>query len=248
MYDSERLLSRDLIQEDLVNQYILKKEYLSKEKRLKYVSDSLAYYKSIFLSLLPDELRYDFDKLSFIGGGAVYSLYNGNEVKDFDFFVKDKDFAKRIHKYFDDNLNDFDLKYRNGVKIGKYKGKRLIVTDNAISIGEYQIITRWIGAPEEVIGEFDFRHNQFYWCEDKIETVTDWKYLEGDKLIFNEDRARDIANCIIRMNKFLKRGFTIDNREISKLLLRLHEVGFSDIDLEIMRSKDSNRNNFGSGD
>lgn len=210
------------------------------------VTEQLLKVKNEFVELLPKEFQKEFAEKCYIGGGAIYAIYNDEEVNDYDFFVTDKSFADRIHKHF--NL-DSTLKYKNGIKIGRYKSKTLIVTDNAISFDRrLQIITRWVGEPKEVINCFDFKHNMFYFQNGKLHNLVDWKYLDEKKLYYNEKRARDVANCIMRVNKFVNRGFTISNIELSKILLKLDEVGFSEVDLEILKSKNEKRLNFGSGD
>ena len=166
-------------------------------------------------------------------------------MKDYDFFLDNQSVVDELREFFE---KDSTLMYKGDIKIGKYQGHRLIVTDNAISIGDYQIITRWVGTPEEVIGDFDFCHNMFYFKDSRIKNLTSWDNLYTRELKFNDERARDIANCIVRMNKFLKRDFTINNREIAKILLKLNDVGFSAIDIEILESKNENRLRFGSGD
>ncbi|GIN67056.1 hypothetical protein J41TS2_24770 [Bacillus sonorensis] len=197
--------------------------------------------KKDFTNLLPPEYQEEFKNKSYLAGGAIYSLYNNQIPKDYDFFLTDESLVKELRRFFDNGT----LKYKNGVKIGKYNDLILVYTDNAISIGDYQIITRWVGDPEDVIEEFDFKHNMFYYIDSEIKTLVDWSYLEDNKLRYNEKRARDICGTIIRIKKFVERGFTITNREVSKMLLKLHEVGFNDRELEILHANDE-RNDFGS--
>jgi hypothetical protein len=211
--------------------------------KLKSVEEKLKEAKKEFIDMLPTSIQKEFDEKSFIGGGAIYSLYNGQEPKDYDFFVTEERFARVIHTAFSLNPN---LKFRGGVKVGSFKGLHMVVTDNAISIGKFQIITRWVGTPYEVIGQFDFKHNMFYYQNGRVETVSNWSFLDDNKLRYNHDRARDICGTIIRVKKFVERGFTITNSEMSKMLLKLHEVGFNERELEILNSHDEERNNFGS--
>lgn len=214
-----------------------------KDTRIKLIESELEKKKQELVSLLPDSFKDDFNKNSFIGGGCIYSLYNNQKPKDYDFFVKDKGLALKIMSAFKFNSS---LKYGNGVKIGMYKDKRLVVTDNAVSIGDFQIVTRWVGTPEEVISEFDYKHNMFYYIDGKLGTLVNWDYLDDNILRFNDDRPRDICGCIIRSNKFVERGFELTNVEMSKMLLKLNEVGFNERELEILKSFNKERNNFGS--
>ena len=211
--------------------------------KLKAVADRVKEIKNEFKNLLPKELQEEFEECAYLGGGAIFSLYNDEEPKDYDFFVTSKTFASKAHWIFSNNGT---LKYKNGIKIGTHRGKLLIVTNNAISIDKkFQIVTAWVGTPQEVIGEFDFKHNMFYVHNNGVEALVCWSYLEEKKLYYNEKRARDICGTIIRVKKFVERGFAITNKEMSKMLLKLHEVGFNERELEILNYHDE-RNDFGS--
>lgn len=191
--------------------------------------------KEKFIKLLPKRFQDRFREESYVSGGAIYSLYNDQEVKDYDFFLDNEELADEIRDYFTMYLIDKnkDMKDKK-IKVGKYRDLKLVITDNAISIGRYQIITRWVGEPEEVIGEFDFCHNMFYVYKGEINTFSQWDFLEDNRLRFNDKRPRDIAGCIIRTRKFIERGFKLTNKEMAKMLLKLNETGFNERELEIL--------------
>ena len=148
--------------------------------------------------------------------------------------------ANDLREYFTDYLVSKNNKLKDKVvKIGKYRDLKLIVTVNGISLGKYQIVTRWSGDVESVVNEFDFKHNMYYVYKGEIGTCVEWEYLDDNVLRFNCERARDLVGCIIRTRKFVERGFKLTNKEMSKMLLKLHEVGFNDRELEILNS--SNR-------
>ncbi len=207
------------------------------ENKINLIRNLLDYEKKVLIKILPMYLQDDFSKNSFIAGGVFYSLYNDNEPKDIDFFLTDANLSETLRTYFLSYIlfKNADMKDKN-VKISEYRGERLILTDNAISIGRYQIVTKWIGSPEVVVEAFDFKHNQFYMYEDKIDTLSGWEHLKDNVLRFNDKRPRDIAGCIIRTHKFLERGFTITNREMAKMLLKLNDVGFNDREMEILNN------------
>lgn len=192
--------------------------------------------------MLPFEFQAHFERVSYVSGGAIYSLYHQQIPKDYDFLVTKQFPVDRLREYFIDQCGY----HGDNIHGGTYKSLPLLVTDNAISIGKFQIITGWVGTPEETINEFDFLHNQCYWRgEDKIYCLSDWKYLKGNELAYNEKRARDIVGTIIRTNKFVARGFKLKNKEMAKMLLKLHEVGFNERELEILRDSSSEKH-FGS--
>ncbi|MNW52478.1 hypothetical protein D3C74_299990 [compost metagenome] len=192
--------------------------------------------------MLPIEFQAQFDRLSYIGGGCIFSLYNNKEPKDFDFLVHKSFPVDRFREYFIDQCGY----HGDNIHGGTFCGSPLLVTDNAISIGKYQIITRWTGTPEEVINDFDFAHNMFYWEEYVgIHTLSDWKYLKSNELVYNEKRARDIVGTLMRVPRFVSRGMKIKHSELAKILLRLHEVGFNEQELEILNDAKSDKH-FGS--
>ncbi|MCY9592357.1 hypothetical protein PC41400_14955 [Paenibacillus chitinolyticus] len=199
--------------------------------KLKYVEFRLDLEKKILAELMPSHLRLDFLKHSYIAGGCIYSIYQSQEPKDYDFFLTDESFASQLRKHFLEKESGYHGKEVSG---GMYLDYPLTITENAISIGRYQIITRWIGQPKEVVKEFDFRHLQFYYVGNGIETVTQYDFLDSRDLKYNEDRARDICGSVFRSSKFVARGMKISQKEMAKMLLRLKNVGFSEKEVETL--------------
>jgi hypothetical protein len=194
------------------------------ETKLKYIAHRLEFEQNELLDLLPDELRTDFALQCYIGGGSIYSIYNDETAKDYDFFVITSKLAEKIREYFLEQVGY----HGKGISGGEYKGYPLLITDNAVSIGKYQIITQWFGLPDEVVSTFDFKHLMFYYRNNKIETLSDFKYLASRKIFYNENRARDIVHSLMRLNKFIKREMSVSQKEVSKMILALDKVGISD--------------------
>jgi hypothetical protein len=161
------------------------------EKKLDIVFNEVtAFY-------IPKTLQGQFKEKGFIAGGCIYSLANDEEPKDYDFFITDRNFVAEL-------VN----KLRNAPDI-------CVFSDNAISFdgGRFQIITRYIGQPDDVVGEFDFRHNMFYFAKGKVTGLVSESYLKSKRLVFNKERARDIAGVLLRVPRFVSRGMTISNSE-----------------------------------
>lgn len=210
--------------------------------KLNKVTEYLNKAKSQLKELLPDYLQDEFDDEVYISGGCIYSLYNDKEPKDYDFFVRSEAYAQKLVDFFVTSYLDLDaaIEFKEGrMKIFYHKGTRVVLTKNAISLGNKQIITKFIGEPREVINEFDFKHNMFWHENDKIETLSQWDFLDSTQLYYNENRARDISGTIIRVHKFCERGMTISNAEMSKMLKKLREVGFTERENEIIDSTSS---------
>lgn len=187
------------------------------------------------VSLLPSQFEDEFKEKAYIAGGCIYSLVNNNPVHDYDFFVTDKDFADSLINYFKDIAKKDGFK---DAKVGIYKGKKLLITKYAISFGEeFQVVVKYVGLPEEVCDEFDFKHNKFVFMNGEILEFDEWKYLETDKLYFNEGRVRDISGTIQRIPKMIEKGFVVTKTEISKMLKRLSETGFDEREMEIIEDR-----------
>ena len=184
-----------------------------------------------FTSLLPVEFQEEFKKNAYICGGAIYCLHNNKEPVDYDFFCRDVDFTDRIKEYF----KSYTTPFKNLLQ-GKHDNMVLLITKYAISLGKYQIVTKYVGEPELVVSQFDFKHN-CYWYDPKYENINQlygWGYLNSNKLIFNDDRVRDISGTIMRIPKFVSRGMTITKKEIAKMLSKLEDNGFDESEHEIL--------------
>lgn len=213
-----------------------------------FVKDELHKVKQELKSLLPQHLQDEFTREAYISGGCIYSLYNGKEPKDYDFFVRNEAFATKIREFFMSLVihdNPFDEQEVEDVKtknifIVHYNGTRIVITKNALSVGKkFQIITKFVGEPDAVVREFDFMHNTYWYDRDEVVPLKSWDFLDSSQLIYNEDRARDISGTIIRVHKFCERGMTITNSEVSKMLRKLREVGFTERENEIIDNSGS---------
>ena len=209
----------------------------TENKIIEYLENEKAKLKA----LLPEYLQNDFEDNSFISGGAIYSLYHDKPINDIDFFIESLELKIALESYFKrcDGLVTL-TKGSQKVEIGTYKGNKLVITDNAITIGKYQIVLRDYGEANDVVNRFDFMHNMYYVKKRKFYTVAELYYLELDELRFNDNRARDIVGTIMRIPKFVERGFSINQNELAKMLLALNKAQFSKEELDILEGRTSN--------
>jgi hypothetical protein len=214
----------------------LKHTYKTEEEihneKINNINNRLLFVKDELIKLLPEGLRKEFYDKSYISGGSIYSLYHDKEPKDYDFFVESDYLVERLREHFLSKAT-YKGELRSG---GLYKDINMNITQNAITLGKYQIITQWIGKPKEVINQFDFKHNMTYWKAGKVICLSDWKFVRGNKIYYNQGRARDIVGTIVRLPRFIERGMTVSNKEVSKMLLRLNDVGFSEREIEILEN------------
>lgn len=135
----------------------------------------------------------------YIAGGCIYSIWNGKKPKDYDIFCKNKEALAKVKQYFKENSCNF-------------------TSENAITYGKYQFVTKWYGDAETEVGKFDFKHNMFYYDSEGLHNLVDWDYLNSNKLVFNKLRARDVASILTRIPKFVARGMEIDLEESAEML------------------------------
>lgn len=214
---------------------------VSHEQKLEKLEQELHKKKTELCELLPIQFQAQFLSTSYIAGGCLYSIYNNQEPKDYDFLLESETLGSELTEYF----MSIAGYHGKGISGGTYKNLQLLITDNAISIGKFQIITRFKGSPEETIDQFDFMHNFFYYRYGKVIALTDFKYLRGKELVYNTKRARDIVGTLMRVPRFVSRGMQVKQKELAKMLLKLHEVGFNERELEILRDSENDKH-FGS--
>lgn len=192
----------------------------------------LAVEKQNLIELLPKQFHEKIRENIYICGGCIYSLRHDEEPNDFDFFLKSEDLANELIEYF---KAQEVAPFKNLLQ-GKYKGLNLLISKYAITLGKYQIITKYIGEPLDVVMQFDFKHNMFYYYDGYIHNAVDWEFLETNRISYNENRARDICGTILRIAKFSKRGMSVPKKEVAKMLKKLEENGFDEREKEIINN------------
>lgn len=191
--------------------------------------------------ILSELIGMDVKKHFCIGGGALYSLYNDKDVIDYDFFGFDPEMLQELNNKFRNECPTV----REGIHKGKFKGYDLLVTDQAITIGPYQIVTKYSETtPAKIVEQFDFKHNMSYYYMDKVHTLSSSSYLYSNTLWFNESRARDIANVLIRVTKFTQRGMKIRQFEYRKILRKLLEMSEEDQKNELLYVSQENKSTY----
>jgi hypothetical protein len=167
---------------------------------------------------IPPDMCGEFMREAFLAGGCIYSLYQGKEVKDYDFFLKSAKFRDKLVKRLEGIPGVLRTKYALSFEKGKY-----------------QIVLKYIGKPQDVVGEFDFRHNMFYYDDGAITGLVDEEYLQTRKLSFNDDRARDICGVLLRIPQFISRGMTITKKEHAAIIMKLNN-GLDEGEREILNN------------
>jgi len=122
---------------------------------------------------------------------------------------------------------------REATKTKKVKGKPyrpLFVSSNAITLSnDVQIILRFTGEPDVIHENFDFVHCTSYWTYQGNELVLRPQALEA--LLSRELKyigSRYPICSLIRIRKFVKRGYSINAGQILKMVTQCQSLDLSD--------------------
>jgi len=113
----------------------------------------------------------------------------------------------------------------------KEKYRPVFLTDNAITLAnKIQIIIRFYGDPDKIHENYDFMHCTSYWTS------------KDDKLVLRQGALESILSkqlqyvgskypvcSVIRMRKFINRGWYINAGQILKVLMQVSELDLTDI-------------------
>lgn len=140
---------------------------------------------------------------TYLAGGCIASQLLGEEVKDYDFFLRDDGNECRAIMRFFGKVKD--------VK-SSANAKTLQVKDGPM----LQLVNSRKGTPENIVAEFDFRHCQNYF--DKGKLFLDPRALES--ILFREldYTGQPGPSTLMRVARFLNRGWKIQPKTYLKLL------------------------------
>lgn len=162
-----------------------------------------------FLALFEMPLREKIEEKMYFAGGCIYCLNNDKQPKDYDIFLTDNSLVDELKQL---ELWSFTSEY-------------------ALTYGKFQIVIKYYGDPYECVGQFDFKHNMYFYIpfsesvesvneEDNWSDFDDYEFLNSNELFFNETRARDIEGVYLRIEKFVNRGMTISKETKKKIKKR----------------------------
>lgn len=156
--------------------------------------------------------KQSFDQ-SFIAGGAIASLALGEEPKDYDVWFRSYDDAKIAS----DNM-----------MLAPIKESRFAWSYRLPLGTEIQIVHSRTGTPKEVTGTFDFKHTQGFYVPGSDWWIEDLEYneelIKSKKLIYNKGNLCHPVNTMQRFQKFIRRGYFMDQESIIDLMLDVKEA------------------------
>ena len=199
-----------------------------------------------WINTLPFEMRYEVVTSCFVSGGSIVSLLLGEEVNDYDIYFTKEHVALKVALHYAGGkakeitsapgavsitirssgvwLNDKD-------ELKPYETK--CITGNAISLNDkVQLITKFVGTPDEVHKNFDFVHCMCYYepLSDNLVVPVDAAVSMMTKELKYRVSLYPLAS-IIRTRKFIKRGWSINAGQYLKMVLQLQKLDLYDMDV-----------------
>jgi len=198
-------------------------------------------------SIDDEEIKDIIRNKSIITGGCIASMLLGEAINDYDIYFTDLESALKITQYFVKrdlgdrsppvsikditNIKGKDeqrvfCKMRSGMMRALHKDRKFsvrVLTSNAITLSDdVQLITRFAGSPDQIFENFDFVHCTNYYVSGTGEVVLRKEALHSllAKRLIYHGSLYPIAS-IMRVRKFLDRGWTISAGQIVKMSLQL---------------------------
>lgn len=159
------------------------------------------------LRAFPENMHSFIKENAYFAGGCVVDLVLGDEVRDYDVFLKTEEAAVKTREFFSvpANRNEF-------VKV---------VTDNAVTFVvdgvPFQVITRFYGPTERVFKSFDFTHCKSFYDPHTNTLTYDEDIIKNKVLVYDGMKDEFTLNTLKRLCKFVSRGWVPTNETILNL-------------------------------
>lgn len=116
---------------------------------------------------------------------------------------------------------------------GRPKYQPVFMSTNAITLsGRIQLVLRFIGEPDDIHENYDFVHCTNYWTSKNNDLVLRQPALEA--LLARELRyvgSKYPVCSVIRIRKFVARGWTINAGQILKMMMQINELDLTNPDV-----------------
>jgi len=212
-------------------------------------------FKSFLESITDNKVKDLVRKNTIITGGCFVSLWNSEEVNDYDLYLRDEETAMAIAEYYvkmrgGPRLDDFEVKIKDDSQVSVFirssgvldtpkptddrpKFYPVYFTSNAITLThKMQIILRFYGEPEDIHKNYDFVHCTNYWDSNTGKVTMN---IDAMDAIMNKKlhyRGSKYPICsVIRSRKFIKRGWNINAGQYLKMCMQITDLDLTDIDV-----------------
>jgi hypothetical protein len=181
--------------------------------KTKQIKKLLAGLIDNFCETIVDEnIKTIIKEKTFISGGCIPSMIIDEFVNDFDFYFLNKENAEKTKQYF------IDAKKTDKFHVN-------LITENSINLSDkIQLVTKFTGTPEEVTNKFDWQHiKSYYKYPDILEIPNEtYRLLIEKELIYT--RSDYPLSSLMRLKKYIKKGWTVSNTTIIQIALEFHEA------------------------
>lgn len=178
-----------------------------------------------------------------LAGGALASLYLGEDPKDYDIYLPSLELRNKVMDYYTNltrtetrtnTKGEVTLVHPDGYRVFSPPAYRIkAITRNAITLETgTQIIVRYYGLPTQILKEFDFAHTKNAYIYPRGELVLKPEALES--LLTKELRYIETKYPIaafIRSQKFIHRGFTMDMPDMFKMVAQINALDLTNGDV-----------------
>ena len=202
-------------------------------------------FNSFIASIDDSKVRELVRDNTIITGGCIASMLLGERVNDYDLYFSNEETVESVIDYYraKAGIEDGEVWDAGMIELPEYEGdepppyRPLCFTSNAITLSDsVQIILRFYGTPADIHKNYDFVHCTNYWVSDKgtLRLLKDALESLMCKQLRYQGSLYPVCS-ILRIRKFLKRGWTINAGQVLKILLQISELDLYDI--EVLRGQ-----------
>jgi len=171
--------------------------------------------------------------------GVAGELKEGEKAKDYQYFEArpDNEAADYVRGVVqdpadvEDLVEDIEAKLPTDEDDTKPKYRPVFLSTNAITLShKIQIVLRFYGDADEIHKNFDFAHCTSYWTSKDDNLVLRPHAMEA--LLTKELRyigSKYPVCSLIRVRKFLQRGWTVNAGQIVKMAMQVSELDLTDV-------------------
>ncbi|MBT7350628.1 hypothetical protein HN803_07665 [candidate division WWE3 bacterium] len=182
--------------------------------KTKQVEKLLKGVMTDFFSHIADEKIEKIISHGYITGGCIPSMLIGEWVNDYDIYLISEKHAKAVRRFF-------QQRFDTGNKYEKYNVS--LITENSINLTDkIQIITKFVGVPDQVIHKFDWAHIKSVYDigSEKLELCENiFQLLMEKELVYTGSEYP--LSSLLRTRKFIKKGWSISNAQMVNIALEI---------------------------
>lgn len=127
------------------------------------------------------------------------------------------------------DLDDIPEDAVGGDKKKKYRP--VFLSTNAVTLSDgIQLVVRFFGSPEEIHDTFDFVHTKAYYTGVDLNIPKEvYEAVMNKSLVYTGSKYPVCS--VIRMRKFIKRGWSINAGQILKMAMQISDLDLTNIDV-----------------